>query len=49
MKVIKAVYKDNIEICVNSIQLCLDLIKGRLYKDINASGKLDVLVSYQNK
>jgi hypothetical protein len=49
MKVIKAIYKDNLEICVNSIELFFDLLKGRLFKDINANGKLDVLVSYESR
>lgn len=45
----RVLHNENIEICVSSIEQFLELIKGRQFKDISATGKLEILVSWDGK
>lgn len=48
MKVIKTIYREYPESCIASIEIFLDMIKGKLVKDIsNSVGKLDIVVAYE--
>ena len=49
LKVMRVLHNENIEICVSSIEQFFELIKGRQFKDISATGKLDILVSWDGK
>lgn len=49
MKVMKYLHNEGPEICVSSVELFFELIKGRQFKDISATGKLDILVSWEGK
>lgn len=42
-------FEENCKIILNAFEMFLDLTQGRKFKDINASGKLDVVVSHEGK
>lgn len=49
MKVIKSLHKESGQICVGAIELFLQLIRGRQFKDISSAGKIDIIVECDNK